>query len=64
MYTLAVPGVQVITSETLKTSETGAATFTTTIPKGASTGSCQATAIVSTTEFGQVNDRTVIAITR
>jgi hypothetical protein len=63
-FTLAIPGIPVITSAPMKTTATGAATFTTTIPKGAATGGATGTAIVSTTQYGQVNDRTVITITK
>ena len=61
-FTLAVPGVPAITSSVLTTSSTGRATFTTTIPKGATDGQCSVTAIVETTDFGTTTDRTVITI--
>ena len=61
-FTLAVPGVPAITSSTLTTSSTGRATFSTTIPKGATTGQCSVTVIVRTTDFGDTTDRTVITI--
>jgi hypothetical protein len=61
-FTLAVPGVPAITSSTLTTSNTGRATFTTTIPKGATSGQCSVTVIVRTTDFGDTTDRTVITI--
>jgi hypothetical protein len=61
-FTLAVPGIPAITSSTLLTSSTGRATFTTSIPKGASSGQCSVTAIVRTTDFGDTTDRTVITI--
>ena len=64
-FTLAVPGAQVIASSTLTTSSRGTATFTTSIPKGATAGlQCSATAIVHSADFGDTTDRTVIAITR
>jgi hypothetical protein len=63
-FTLAVPGIPVITSAPTKTSATGAATFTTTIPKGAATGAATATAIVTTALYGEVNDRTAITIAK
>jgi hypothetical protein len=61
-FTLAVPGVPAITSSTLTTSSTGRATFTTTIPKGASSGQCSVTVIVQTSDLGDTTDRTVISI--
>jgi hypothetical protein len=61
-FTLAVPGVPAIASSTLTTSSTGRASFTTTIPKGATAGQCSITAIVHTTDFGDTTDRTVITI--
>jgi hypothetical protein len=63
-FTLAVPGVPAITSSTLTTSNTGKASFTTTIPKGADAGQCSVTVIVQTAKFGDTTDRTVIAIQR
>ena len=61
-FTLAVPGVPAITSSTLTPSNTGRATFTTSIPKGATTGQCSVTVIVQTKDFGDTTDRTVITI--
>jgi hypothetical protein len=61
-FTMAVPGIPAITSSTLRTSSTGRATFTTTIPKGAASGQCSVTVIVQTTDFGDTTDRTVITI--
>jgi hypothetical protein len=59
-FTLAVPGVPAITSSTLTTASNGRATFTTTIPKGATVGQSSITVIVQTTDFGGTTDRTVI----
>ena len=61
-FTLAIPGVPAITSSTLSTSSTGKASFTTTIPKGATVGLCSVTVIVSAGNVGDTTDRTVIAI--
>jgi len=61
-FTLAVPGVPAITSSTLTTSSTGVASFTTSIPKGATAGQCSVTVIVQTKDFGDTTDRTVIVI--
>jgi len=61
-FTLAVPGVPAITSSTLTTGSTGRVAFTTTIPRGATTGQCSVTVIVHTTDFGDTTDRTVIVL--
>jgi hypothetical protein len=61
-FTLAVPGVPAIASSTLKTASNGRASFTTTIPKGATAGQCSVTVIVHTTDLGDTTDRTVITI--
>jgi hypothetical protein len=63
-FTLAVPGVPAITSSAIATSSRGSATFTTTIPKGATKGQCSVTVIVQTKAFGDTTDRTVISITK
>ena len=61
-FTLTIPSVPPITSSTLTTSSTGRASFTTTIPKGASAGQCSVTVIVHTTDFGDTTDRAVIVL--
>jgi hypothetical protein len=61
-FTLAVPGVPAIASSELKTSSSGKATFTTTIPKGATKGQASVTVIVDTKDFGDTTDRTVITL--
>ena len=63
-FTLAVPSISPITSGTLSTGTNGRASFTTTIPKGASTGQAYATAFVQTQDLGDVNARTVITLTK
>ena len=63
-FTLAVPSVPVITSSVLTTAADGTATFTTTIPKGATTGQCSVTVIVQTKPFGNTTDRSVITIAK
>jgi len=63
-FTLAVPGVPAIASSELTTAADGTATFTTTIPKGATTGQCSVTVIVQTKDLGGTTDRTVITITK
>jgi hypothetical protein len=62
VFTLAVPDSPVITSSTMVTSSSGRASFTTTIPKGASTGQCHVAVIVETDDLGDTTDRTVIVI--
>jgi hypothetical protein len=62
-FTIAVPGVSVITSSALTTSSTGRASFTTTIPKGATTGQASLTVIVQTADFGDTTDRSAFTIT-
>jgi hypothetical protein len=61
-FTLAVPGVSAITSSTLTTSSTGKASFTTTIPKGATAGQCSLTVIVDAGSVGNTTDRSAITI--
>ncbi|HEV7810421.1 MAG TPA: Ig-like domain-containing protein [Candidatus Limnocylindrales bacterium] len=61
-FTLAVPGVPAIASGELTTASNGRASFTTTIPKGATRGQTSVTVIVSTAAFGNTTDRTVITI--
>jgi len=64
-FTLAVPGVPVIASSALTTSTAGTATFTTSIPKGATPGlQASVTAIIHSADFGDTTARTVISITR
>ena len=62
-FQLGIPGIGPITAQGT-TSETGAATFTTNIPKGADLGSGQATVLVSSTEFGDVSDFKPLAIVK
>jgi hypothetical protein len=61
-FTLAVPGVPAIASGQLTTGANGRASFTTTIPKGASKGQASITAIVDTADSGSTTDRTVITL--
>ena len=63
-FTLAVPSVPAIASSVLTTAADGTATFTTTIPKGATTGQCSVTVIVQTKPFGDTTDRSVITIAK
>jgi hypothetical protein len=61
-FTLAVPGVPAIASSQLTTGANGRASFTTTIPRGATKGQSSATVIVDTDTLGHTTDRTVITI--
>jgi hypothetical protein len=61
-FTLAVPGVPAIASSQLTTGSNGRASFTTTIPRGATKGQSSATVIVDTDTLGHTTDRTVITI--
>jgi hypothetical protein len=63
-FTLAVPGIPVIASKTLRTNSNGTVSWSTTIPKGADTGQISANAIVKTADFGDTTDRTVINLVR
>ena len=56
-FALAVPGVQAVTSKPTKTGGDGAATWKTTIPKGATVGLISVTVIVKTTKYGDTTDR-------
>ncbi len=57
-FTLTISGVPALTGEDV-TDGSGAATFRTTIPKGATVGSGLGTASVSTTEFGDASARPI-----
>jgi hypothetical protein len=62
-FTITVPGLPPIASSTLTTSSRGSATFTTTIPKGATPDrQCSVAVLVTTREYGNVTDRTVISL--
>jgi hypothetical protein len=61
-FTVAAPGVTAIASSALRTDANGRASFRTSIPKGATEGQISVTAIVRTTAFGDVTDRTVITL--
>ncbi len=60
-FTLSIPGIQVVTADGT-TGGDGTATFTTTIPVGATAGTGPGTALVETAEFGTVTSRTAITI--
>lgn len=62
-FTITVPGVPPIASSALTTSSAGTASFPTSIPRGATADrQISITAIVTTTEYGDVTDRTVISL--
>ncbi len=60
-FTLSIPGIPTVTIDG-RTSESGKASFQTTIPKGATLGQGSATVLVSTSEFGPASDNAVITI--
>ena len=60
-FTLTIPGVPAITGDDT-TDASGVATFKTTIPAGASTGSGLATAFASTDELGDASGRVAVTI--
>jgi hypothetical protein len=60
-FTLSIPGIQVVTSDST-TGGDGRAVFRTTIAPGATEGSGLGTILVTTTDFGTTSDRTVINI--
>ena len=63
-FTMAIPNITAITSGQLTTSSRGQATFTATIPRGATVGQCSVTAIVQAGNLGTFNARTVITLTK
>ena len=62
-FTLAMPGIPVITIDAV-TDPDGKASFTTPIPKGATVGQGSATVLVTTNDFGSIEDFTVISIVK
>jgi hypothetical protein len=63
-FSLAAPGVPAVTSKTIATAGDGSASWSTTIPKGATTGQVSATVIVQTTRYGETTARTVINLAK
>lgn len=63
-FSLAVPGVPAVTSKTIQTGGDGIATWSTTIPSGATTGEISAAVIVKTSAYGETTDLTVIRIVK
>jgi hypothetical protein len=61
-FTLAVPGEPAIASSEIKTSATGRASFTTTIPKGATKGEIQIAAVVDAAKDGHTTVTSVITL--
>jgi len=63
-FSLAVPGIPVIASKSLRTNSDGVVSWSTTIPKGSTVGQISAVAIVKTADFGDTTDRTVINLVK
>lgn len=63
LFTISIPGISPITSETV-TGGDGVARFQTVIPKSAATGTGPVAALVTTDAYGSVTDRTAITITK
>jgi hypothetical protein len=61
-FTLSIPGVPLITGQGT-TNTAGLATFQTTVPAGATTGTGPATALLTTPEYGDASGTVVITIT-
>jgi hypothetical protein len=62
-FTLSVPGLPAVTSQST-TDGAGAAVFQTTIPKGATEGGGLATALVEAGDLGSSTDRTVVTVVK
>jgi hypothetical protein len=63
-FTLAAPGVPAVTSKRILTAGDGSASWSTTIPRGATAGQVSCTVIVQTAKYGQTTDRTVINLAK
>ncbi len=63
-FTLAVPNIPAVASKAILTGGDGTARWSTTIPKGATTGQISATVIVKTANYGETTDRTVVTIVK
>jgi hypothetical protein len=64
LFTISVPGLQAIVSGQIPTDANGAASFSTTIPAGATPGGGLATVLVTAGGAGTVTDRQVLTITK
>jgi hypothetical protein len=62
LFTVSVPGLEAIVSSETRTNGEGVASFTTTIPSGATPGSGLATVLVTTRNGGSVTDRQALTI--
>lgn len=62
-FTLSIPGIETVAMDAT-TDASGKATFKTTIPTGAEVGQGNATALVTTADFGSTQDFTVITVTK
>jgi len=63
LFTISVPGLEAIVSGEVTTNKSGVASFTTTIPAGATPGGGLATVLV-TSGTGTITDRQVLTITK
>ncbi len=63
-FSLAVKGISAVTSKTVLSGSNGAATWSTTIPKGAQAGQVSATVVVKSTDHGETTDQSVFAIVK
>jgi hypothetical protein len=63
LFTISVPGLEAIVSGEVPTNKSGVASFTTTIPAGATPGGGLATVLVTSGD-GSVTDRQVLTITK
>jgi hypothetical protein len=63
LFTISVPGLEAIVSGEIATSKSGVASFTATIPAGATPGGGLATVLVTSGD-GSVTDRQVLTITK
>jgi hypothetical protein len=64
LFTISVPGIPQIVPSEVPTGANGVASFQTTIPKGATTGTGPIAAQVTTDTYGTVTVRTVLTITK
>jgi hypothetical protein len=62
LFTVTVPGLEAIVSGEVATGKSGAATFTTRIPAGATRGSGLASVLVQTDDYGTGTDRQVLTV--
>ncbi len=63
-FSIAAPNVSAVTSKTFTTGANGTAAWSTTIPKGATTGQVTATVVVKTSGYGETTDLTTFRIVK